>query len=460
MSGRILIVAQAPTNRIMLRATLTSASYEIVQCDGTTPPPRSVARHHPDLVILDQDVVDTIGSDLSKTLTPLKSLNIPVLLLTETIDRNERLVALQSGAEDILTKPIDRRVLLARIRNILRSRGLDQEFELREKTVADLGFQEPATAFSGPINLVMITPRDLEDKGWVNGITRAIPATPQVYRDDEALEQIARQGQNPDVVILHADLATRAGLTLIAELRSRSETRRAAILATARPQSRAEAIAALDVGANDVVQDDALPEEIALRVRMQADRKRKSDRLRKLQQDSLKLAVTDPLTGLFNRRSGMTHMHRIARLSHEAKNPFAIMVVDVDLFKTINDAYGHLTGDAVIREIAERLQNNLRSVDLIYRYGGEEFLVVLPNTDVASAQVAAERLRRAIEASTIFVSQSKRSISTTVSIGVALGGLPGSDPLSVEQIFEKADLALRQAKTHGRNQVVMDKSAA
>ena len=172
------------------------------------------------------------------------------------------------------------------------------------------------------------------------------------------------------------------------------------------------------------------------------------------------MAMTDPLTGLFNRRYAMPHMSRILEKSIVTGTPFAVMVLDLDHFKQINDSHGHSVGDQVLVEIAKRLKANVRNVDLLARVGGEEFLVVLPDTDIESAKIAAERLRRVTEEAPVYISKNVKPIAVTTSIGVSIGGLDGPAPVAVETMVDRADQALMGAKTTGRNQVIFEHSAA
>ena len=156
---------------------------------------------------------------------------------------------------------------------------------------------------------------------------------------------------------------------------------------------------ALDLGANDILAEGFPSGELAIQVRTQLRRKADAARLRASVRDGLKLAVTDPLTGLYNRRYAMSHLGRIAEQAARSGRSFTVMVADIDRFKAINDTWGHAAGDSVLVQVARILPDNLRAVDLVARIGGEEFLVVMPDTEEAEARLAAERLRRVVAGS-------------------------------------------------------------
>ena len=173
------------------------------------------------------------------------------------------------------------------------------------------------------------------------------------------------------------------------------------------------------------------------------------DRLREGREQLEMLLTTDPLTGISNRRHLMETMKNEARRSHRSRKSFAILMVDVDHFKKFNDTHGHIAGDEALKAVAEILQTGTREVDHVARFGGEEFLVVLSDTDIAGAAVAAERIRERLAKRSVAVG--KRSVKLTVSTGVAEFPIDGDSP---EALIVSADAALYEAKRSGRNRVM------
>ena len=160
------------------------------------------------------------------------------------------------------------------------------------------------------------------------------------------------------------------------------------------------------------------------------------------------MAITDSLTGLLNRRRGILKLGEQLDMAKRYDQPFSCAMVDIDYFKYVNDVYGHLVGDNVLRQIATILSQSVRKVDHVYRVGGEEFLILLPNTEKKSAWETAERIRKIVE-------QSRHpfngeNISYTVSFGVSSFDI---DAQNVEELLENADIALYEAKSKGRNRV-------
>lgn len=182
----------------------------------------------------------------------------------------------------------------------------------------------------------------------------------------------------------------------------------------------------------------------------------------KLHQTNLKLekmAITDSLTGCYNRSFLTQELELEVKEYINNRIPFSIILLDIDYFKTINDNYGHLVGDRVLRDTAEVIQHSLRKPDILARYGGEEFIICLPNTQPNQANIIAERVKSAIDSNRILVQENTPPISITVSIG-----LLSTDNMKIDisknvqsilnELFESVDKALYQAKNNGRNRIV------
>jgi len=168
----------------------------------------------------------------------------------------------------------------------------------------------------------------------------------------------------------------------------------------------------------------------------------------KLYQEIEKIAITDALTEVYTRRYILERLKEELGRSKAHKINISFLMLDVDYFKNINDEYGHLTGDQVLREMGEIIRNNIREIDIAGRYGGEEFCVVLPDTDREGSYYAAERIRQATEIALIKAYDAV--VNVTLSVGTAT--FP-EDGIKVDEIIDKADWALYRAKKQGRNRV-------
>lgn len=471
MPGRILVVDDVATNRIILKVKLAAACYEVLQAEGGAEALDVARSEQPDVILLDMAMPDIPGLEVCRRLkADPATAAIPVIMITAYNDTGAKIDALQAGAEEFLSKPLDDMGLLARVRSLLRAKDIAEELSLREGTCQALGFAEEHGTFAEQGRIALVASDLQTGLAWRNALEGRVHDRIDVLDRADALRQADRDTAH-DLYVVSASLdGAGDGLMLLSELRANAATRHAAILMVLPRNARGPASMALDLGASDLLSMPLDPEELALRIKTQMSRKKQSDKLRRRVQDGLQLAVTDPLTGLYNRRYAMSHLARVTERAEETGRPFAAMIVDLDRFKRVNDRFGHAAGDRVLRTVAERLSANLRSVDLIARIGGEEFLVVMPEIETEAACRAAERLCRAVQASPVLVNpESKQeraaSVLQTVSIGLAMGGSDPSDPARraadpVADLLERADRALYIAKSSGRNMVTMERTAA
>ncbi len=459
MIGKILIVDDVSTNRIVFKVKLTAAGYHTLMAADGESGFRTAVAERPDIILLDLFLPDRSGIDVLKALKkhPLTA-RIPVVTVSSEADADLRLEALRCGAEDFMARPIDDQTLLARLRGILRAREAPAGIEASDQNFQVLGLAEPPQAFAMPGQIALVMPRG----EMALRLKRELAALGQDRFVMMAPEEVhaTPNGPGPDVYMIHADLnGPGGGLRVMSELLSRSSTRYAAFCIFTPDSPQLLAATAFDLGANDVV-DAAMPTaELALRMHALVTRKREGDRMRASLQDNLRLALLDPLTGLHNRRYATAQLTVIAERARSGNAEFAVMVVDIDRFKSVNDRWGHATGDAVLIEVARRLSASLRASDLLARIGGEEFLIALPATALSEAQDVAERLCRAIHDTAVVLPDGLR-VPVTISIGMTTGGGAPSDPLQVAELVAQADRALMHSKTHGRNQVTIVRDAA
>ena len=462
MSGRILIVDDVASNRIVYRARLAAAFYEpLLAIDGASCLSLAVDAQ-PDLILLDLSLPDMSGHDVLRQLRQdPRTRDIPVIVLTAAQDCEVRLGAFSAGADDVIIKPASDQVLLARVRNLMRGRadaGMSRApaFEAAGLAEAPARFEPCATValVSGQADLARRLQQDLSGQLRDRLVV--------LSRAEVLAEATATRpgGEVPDVFLIHDEgFDPIASLRLLSELKSHLATRHSAVCVIGAAGDGDDAAMAFDLGADDVVGLQVSAVELALRTRSLLRRKREGDRRRARIEDGLRLAMVDPLTGLHNRRYALPHLAAIAARAAEAGRDYAVMVVDLDWFKAVNDKHGHAAGDAVLVEVAQRLQSNLRDEDLLARIGGEEFLVVLPDCSTTAARLVAERLCAALDERPIRLA-SGVSLKVTVSIGVAVSALSAGGVLSVEALVEQADLALLESKGAGRNQVTYRLSAA
>jgi two-component system cell cycle response regulator len=374
-------------------------------------------------------------------------------MVTALDQPSDRVRGLEVGADDFLTKPISDVALIARVRSLARLKLMTDELRMRAVTSRDIGLENPErdalteAGGNGAILIVDDRPASAERlAGMVKGEHRVdIEVDP-----NEALFHVAEG--NYDLMIVSLSLANFDGLRLCSQIRSLERTRNVAILAIADAENNTRLVRGLEIGVNDYLTRPVDKNELLARVRTQIRKKRYTERLRDNVQMSIEMAITDALTGLYNRRYMESHVGTLVEQATSRGKPLTVLILDIDYFKAINDGWGHDAGDDVLREFALRIRKSIRGIDLACRYGGEEFVVVMPETDMAVATVVAERLRRRIATEAFPIQQGARNIDVTISIGIAALG-PGDNPAAV---IKRADQALYRAKRDGRNRVVPD----
>lgn len=461
MAGRILIADDAMTNRIILKARLGAAAFETLQ--AATGPEALIAaqRHIPDLILLAGTLSDDGGADLCRRLqAQAETARIPIILLAEDRGRAARVGAFEAGADAVLDRLPDDALLRARIGNLLRRCAAENELSRDAQSDHAYELAEPPQAvFALPGQVALIAPTLSEGLKWRNGLATRLRDRIAVIDPAQALVELDSEPP-PDAVVI-AENPDRPGdaTQILSDLRSRSRTYRAAtVLLQSKPDTD-RAIMALNLGASDLVEDGFDAQEMALILRRELRRKARNDSRRAALHAGLRLAATDPLTGLFNRRYALKRLERIARTAPDTGERYAVMVLDLDRFKRINDRHGHAAGDAVLTEVARRMSDCLRRNDFLARIGGEEFLAVIRGCDLDSAQIAAERLRRVVADAPVELPEGKGHERMTMSIGLVIGG--GADaPEDPAVLIDLADRCLYAAKADGRNQVTVYRSAA
>jgi len=281
----------------------------------------------------------------------------------------------------------------------------------------------------------------------------------QELEDEDFVVETAASGQEcldkalswkPDVILLDIQMPEMDGIECCKRLKAAHDTKDIPVVfLTAKRTDKESTVEALRAGGNDFLPKPYTPEILFARVSCQVSISRAHAALRRM-------AMHDDLTGLYSRRHLFTSLPGMVRMgTRSGPKSTGCLVVDIDFFKKINDTLGHLEGDRVLKHVAETILKAVRESDLVSRFGGEEFVVILPNTDLEGAQVLAEKVRAAVE---------DVCKPTTVSVGVAAQALP--DPRSpilsskeqieelMQDLLRVADEALYEAKRQGRNRVI------
>ena len=455
MSARILVVDDVPTNLKLLEVRLSAEYFEVILASNGEQALEICERGQCDLVLLDVMMPGMDGFEVARRIkSNLATHHIPVVMVTALDQPADRVKGLEAGADDFLTKPVDDIALVARVRSLVRLKMATDEMRMRVATSRQIGVSDPATE---AINDQGLNGRLLvvEDHAvTAERITAALSRQHTVAIAADPQEALFRAAEGKfDLLMVSIDLKNYDGLRLVGQIRSLERTRYMPILLIADTDQKARLLRGLDLGANDYILRSADKNEMVARVRTQVRRRRFTERLRDNVQQSMELAVTDPLTGLYNRRYMESHADALVERAAARGKPLSVLIIDIDHFKAVNDTYGHDAGDDVLREFSDRLRSCIRGIDLACRHGGEEFVVVMPDTDLGVANKVAERIRRRVAAEPFAIERGSRSVEVTISVGLA-GRIGPQDKAAL--IMKRADAALYLAKRDGRNRVVSD----
>ncbi|WP_137151996.1 PleD family two-component system response regulator [Devosia sp. FKR38] len=454
MTARVLIVDDIPTNVRLLEARLTAEYYDVV---SATSGPQALAicdSQDVDIVLLDVMMPDMDGFEVCRRLKANpKTLHIPVLMVTALDQPSDRVKGLEVGADDFLTKPVDDMQLMARVKSLVRLKSLTDELRARAMTGQQLAVEDSLRAMdriSTNGGSILIIDTDQRHAERLKSYLTPEHDVDILTQPSDAVFQVT--GAHYELALVSMAMADFDPLRVCSQIRTLEHTRHLPIILVAEEADKPKVVRALDLGVNDFISRPVERNELAARVRTQIRRQRYALELRQSVTNTMALAVTDELTGLYNRRYFDRHLGMMLGKAQSQDRNMALMILDIDHFKSVNDTHGHDSGDVVLKEFAARLKRNIRGIDLACRFGGEEFVVLMPDTEYRQAESVAERVRQSI-ADRPFELGGGKTLAMTVSAGVTLNE-SGAD--TAESLVKRADVALYRAKREGRNRVVFD----
>ena len=452
MTARVLVVDDILANVKLLEARLQAEYFEVVAAHNGQHALDILSRESIDVVLLDVMMPGMDGFEVCRRIkTNQETHHIPVVMVTALDQPSDKIQGLECGADDFLTKPVDDIALVTRVKNLARLKMLNDEMIMRASTGREMGIPDDGglaralASRSGSVLLVDDHPRSAARllEVLAKGNDAFAERDPQ-----SALIRLAEQ--NFDVLVVSLSLQGSDGLRLCSQVRSLERTRHLPVIILVEPGDEARLLRGLDLGVNDYLMRPIDRHELLARVKTQIKRKRHSDFLRRRLVESVELSLTDPLTGLHNRRYMEGHLRTLVAEALRAGRSLSLLIADIDHFKSVNDTWGHDVGDTVLREFAVRLKRNTRGIDLACRLGGEEFVIIMPDTELERAYQVGERMRACVAADDFQIAP-ERGIRVTASVGI--GTLESLDD-TPETIFKRADNALYTAKRMGRNRVV------
>jgi len=456
MTARILVVDDLEPNVKLLEAKLSSEYFDVITATDGPSALAMIEGEAPHIVLLDVMMPGMDGFEVCRRIKEnTATAHIPVVMVTALSDASDRVHGLESGADDFLTKPLNDSALFARVRSLVRLKLLTDEWRMREQTSGQFGVlregQDILDEDATRARILLVDDSENERLRLAkllqgDGHSVELCESPAAARESAASSDF-------DLIMVDMYLRDEDALRFCSNLRSMEETRQVPILMML-DQNDVESLAkAFDLGINDHIAKPVDHNELLARTRTQVRRKRYQDRMRQNYEESLQLALTDSLTGLYNRRYLSAHLEGQLQRAEASGKMLSLLMFDIDHFKKVNDTHGHAAGDDVLCELARRAEKNVRSFDTVARYGGEEFVVVMPDTEMSVAQTVAERLRVELGATPYSLKSVNQEQPVSISVGVA--SVEGGD-YGAQSILERADKALYEAKALGRNRVVVN----
>lgn len=454
MTARVLVVDDILANVKLLEARLQAEYFEVLSAFSGKEALEVLARERVDVVLLDVMMPGMDGFEVCRRIkASALTHHIPVVMVTALDQPADKIQGLENGADDFLTKPVDDIALVTRVKNLARLKMLNDEMLMRASTGKQMGIPDDGAlqrALSGRSGRVLVV--DDHPRSAAR-LLEVLSKTNDAFAERDpgnALIKLAEH--NFDLLVVSLSLNGADGLRLCSQVRSLDRTRHLPIIILVEPGDEGRLMRGLDMGVNDYLMRPIDRHELLARVKTQIKRKRHSDFLRNRLAETVEQSITDPLTGLHNRRYMEGHLKTLVTDALRTGRALSMLVADIDHFKMVNDTYGHDAGDIVLKEFSVRLKRNTRGIDLACRLGGEEFVIIMPDTDIARAYQVGERLRANV-ASTAFQVNQDLAIRVTASVGI--GTLERADD-TPETIFKRADNALYAAKRRGRNRVAAD----
>ena len=447
---RILIVDDDVLNVKLLAAQLSSKGYHVITaCDGKEAL-QQVHNCRPDLILLDIMMPGMDGYEVTAHLKAEDDTkDIPIILVTALTGEDEKKKGLEAGADEFINKPINYPELEARVFSLLRLKEYQEQLGTRRRSerlmVKDLPDTLGKNEQDGALPTILVVEDDMDSARILSNYLLLMPCNVEMVKSGEDALRIM-SSKKIDIIILDIMLPAMDGFEVCRIIKSSEETFPVQIVMITSLADTSSKLQGIEAGTDDFLVKPVNRNEFCARIKSLIKKKAYLDQLRARVDTALYAAITDKLTGVYNHGYLKHFLDLEYKRSKRHKHNLALLMIDVDNFKAVNDRYGHQCGDQCLKRIARILRENLREIDLVARYGGEEFAVVLPYADIAMAGKIAKRLLRAVaDFSEI---DAVPQVRMTVSIGISL--CP-EDTDSPDGLIKTADLALYTAKKRGKN---------
>lgn len=459
MTSCILIVDDVSSNLKVLKAKLEKEYYTVLSALSGKEALDIAQKLQPDLILLDIMMPEMDGFEVCQLLkSNFDTESIPVIFITALDDVESRIRGLNYGAEDFLTKPINDIALFTRIKSLARLKMFTDEFNIRSKIVQNIDSTLDVLSIKQSVNdlsnenILIIDDDELQSEQVQICLNDHFNHVIMCSNDIERFCANIHEQKDIALVIINMQSTNYDGLRLFSVLRSKHVIRNIPILMLIDEDNTSDLIKGMEIGINDYLTIPINSEELIARARLQIKKKKYHDALYNSVINNMEMATVDQLTKCYNRFYFDMHIkQKIMTVRRNNTHVLALLMFDIDFFKKVNDDFGHLVGDDVLKKITQLVRDNIRANDLLARFGGEEFVILLPNPrSVEDTLECANRLLDVIRMYHFIIDDKNYKIT------ISIGGTHLQKDDDVNSFIARADKNLYEAKNSGRNQLIFN----
>jgi two-component system cell cycle response regulator len=454
LKKKILIVDDEPVNQRLMEAMLPPANYEVFFASNGEEGVAKVYEIFPDVILLDVVMPKKDGFAVARELKNDPDVrNIPIILVTSLEGIESRISGLDAGAEEYLTKPVRAVELLSRIRSMLQLKEYREQLLNRRQSealfVETKVEGEKVSKENERMPCVLLVEDNEIDANIIHKVLQNESLNIEtVKKGEEAVARVISGGI--DLILLDIILPDTDGFDICKRLKSKDVAKDIPIVVITCLDDIDTKITSVKLGVDDLLVKPINPRELKARIKVLMEKKNQFDTLRSHYESAINSAVVDSLTGLYNHGYFKNFLSLEIKRSQRQSYPVCHLMVDIDDFKQCNDIYGHAVGDEILQKVGNLIREEIREVDFIARYGGDEFAIVLPYSDRNGAIKVAYRIQNSL--SSIEISKEIRRDFKGVTVSIGIAEYP-SDADSFNEMIQKADEMLYKAKKRGKNQI-------
>jgi two-component system cell cycle response regulator len=451
---KVLIADDSQVSLASLEKVFSTSLFHTIRASNGKEAYERAVCELPDLILLDVMMPEMNGFEVARILKEdSRTLSIPIIMVTALDDPENEHAGREAGAEEYLSKPVRPQELIARANSLIALRQYRDQLIIRDHSqwsfIVDKHSDDAAPESQKELPLVLLVEDNESDAELVRHFLKDLPLRLEPLANGADAVELCQTGR-VDLMLLDLLLPGLNGFEVCRQVKGSEKGKDLPIVVITCLEDMDSRLKCIELQTDDFLVKPIVGRELQARVKILLEKKKQLDRLRSHYEEALNSAVVDWLTGLYNHGYFRKFLDLEIKKSLRQRFPVNLIMIDIDNFKAVNDAYGHPTGDVILQELAQVVRKAVREVDLVARYGGDEFAVVLPYSDGHRALRVAHRIDKAIKTHGFSPKASAPKTRLTVSMGVA--GYP-EDAVHVDELIHSADQKLYEAKIKGKNQI-------